>query len=53
MFKLLDRAFWKFFSGFLFILIVSLSLLTVAGAFREAKENYAALLEAFRVDTGR
>lgn len=48
MFKLLDKAFWKFFSGFVLILIVSFSLLTVAGAFREAKKNFAALIEAFQ-----
>lgn len=48
MFKLLDKAFWKFFSGFVFILIVSFSLLTVVGAFREARENFAALREAIQ-----
>jgi len=48
MFNLLDKAFWKFFSGFVIILLVSFSLLTIFGVWRETKENYAALLEAFR-----
>lgn len=47
MFKLLDKAFWKFLSGFVLILLVSFSLLTIFGAWRETKANYAALMEAF------
>jgi len=48
MFKLLDKAFWKFFSGFVLILIVSFSLLTVLGAFREARVNFAALVQSWQ-----
>ena len=48
MFKLLDKAFWKFLSGFVIILLVSFSLLTIFGVWREAKQNYAALIEAFQ-----
>ena len=47
MFKLLDRTFWNFVLGFVIILIASFSLLTIAGVFRIAEENVAALLEAF------
>lgn len=45
--KLLDRAFWKFLSGFVLILIISFSVLTVFGVWRETRENYAALITAF------
>ena len=48
MFNLLDKAFWKFVSSFVLILIVSFSLLTIFGVWREAKENYAALIKAFQ-----
>ncbi len=51
MFKLLDRAFWRFFSGFVLILVVSFSLLSVLGAFREARENFAALLQSWESAT--
>jgi hypothetical protein len=47
MFKLLDKAFWRFCSGFVLILVVSFSLLTVFGAFREARENFATLLQSW------
>jgi len=47
MFKFLDRTFWKFFSSFVLILIVSFSILTIFSAWRETKENYAALKQAF------
>ena len=47
MFKLLDKAFWRFVSGFVLILIVSFSLLTIFGVWREAKQNYAALIKVF------
>ncbi|MEK7170483.1 MAG: hypothetical protein AAB767_04305 [Patescibacteria group bacterium] len=47
MFKLFDKAFWRFFSSFVLILIVSFSILTIFSAWRETKENYAALKEAF------
>ncbi len=46
MFKLFDKAFWKFFSGFVLILVVSFSILTVVGVFRSAQEQYAAIWEA-------
>jgi len=48
MFKLLDQTFWKFLSGFVLILIVSFSLLTILGVWREAKENYAAIFQGFQ-----
>lgn len=43
---LFDRAFFTELLGFLTILVVSFSLLIVANAYREARENYAALLSA-------
>ncbi len=45
---LLDRAFWRFLSGFVFILLISFSLLTILGVWRESKENYSALIRAFQ-----
>lgn len=48
MFKLLDRAFWKFLSGFVLILIVSFSILTIFGAWREAKDSYSQLIRVFQ-----
>ncbi|HBV00943.1 MAG TPA: hypothetical protein DEF00_00930 [Candidatus Taylorbacteria bacterium] len=48
MFKLLDRAFWRFLSGFVLILIVSFSLLTFFGVWREARENYSQLIRVFQ-----
>lgn len=41
--KLFDRAFWRLFSVFVCILMVSVSILVAVGAYRETKENYAAL----------
>ncbi|MDO8594470.1 MAG: hypothetical protein Q7R93_03070 [bacterium] len=46
MFKLLDKAFWKFLSGFVLILVVSFSLLTIFGVWRGASQSYAALMQA-------
>jgi len=46
MFKLLDKAFWKFASGFIFILLVSFSVLALSGVLREAKKNYSAVFKA-------
>ena len=43
-----NRTFWNFVSGFIIILIVSFSLLTFFGAYRESKENMTALFEALR-----
>lgn len=45
---LFDQTFWKFFSGFVFVLIVSISLLAVVGVWREAAENYAQLIQLSR-----
>ncbi len=50
MFKLLDKAFWRFAMGFVLILIVSFSILTISGAWREMEGNFAALLTAFHLD---
>lgn len=50
MFKLLDKAFWRFASGFVFILIVSFSVLAISGVFREAGKNYSAVFEAVQQD---
>ena len=41
MLRLFDRAFWRFLFGFLLILAVSFSLLTLLGAFRETREQVA------------
>jgi len=48
MFKLLDKAFWRFLSGFFIILLVSFSILTIFGMWREAQKNYATLIWAFQ-----
>lgn len=45
---LLDGTFWKFLSGFVLVLIVSLSLLAVVGVWREAAENLAQLIQMFQ-----
>ncbi|MDO8620564.1 MAG: hypothetical protein Q7R64_04435 [bacterium] len=50
MFKLLDKAFWKFLSGFVLILVISFSLLTIFGVMREARKNLSALFEAFHTE---
>ncbi len=47
MFKLIDKAFLRSLFGFVMILIVSFSLLTIFGAWKETKQNYAALIKAF------
>ena len=41
MLRLFDRAFWRFLFGFLLILAVSFSLLTILGVFRETREQVA------------
>ena len=41
---LFDRAFWRFLFGFLLILAVSFSLLTILGAFQEVREQVAAFV---------
>ncbi len=48
MFKLLDRTFWRFFSGFVLILVVSFSVLTIFGVWRGAHETVAALGTIFK-----
>ena len=45
--SLLDRTFWRFLSGFVLVLIISLSLLAVLGVWREAAENFALLVRMF------
>lgn len=45
---LFDQTFWRFFSGFVFVLIVSISLLAVVGVWREAADNYAQLIQLFQ-----
>lgn len=46
MVRLFDRAFFRELLGFLAILAVSFSILIVASAYRDAKEQYASLLGA-------
>jgi len=41
--KLLDGAFWRFLSGFVLILFVSVSLLTLLGNYRAVRDHIAAL----------
>lgn len=48
--KLFDQAFWRELLGFLAILAVSFSLLIVANAYRDARENYAAQVRALQND---
>lgn len=50
MFKLLDKTFWRFASGFVLILVVSVSLLTLFGMYENTKENVAALFRAISVE---
>ena len=45
---MLNRTFWNFVSGFVLILIVSFSLLTVFGVYKESKEHVAAHFTALR-----
>lgn len=47
MLKLFDKAFWKFTSGFVLVLILSFSILTLSSVWKETRENSAALLQAF------
>lgn len=44
-FRLFDRTFWRFLSGFVLILIVSLSLLAIFGVWRGAQDQFAELGE--------
>ena len=45
MHDLIDRTFWRFVSGFVLILLVSISLLTFSGAYKVAKEGMANIFE--------
>lgn len=50
MFKLFDRAFFRALLGFLLILAVGFSILTVVSAYREVADNVAALLQALAAE---
>jgi|GEM_PF-4496581 len=41
-----NRTFWNLLSGFVLILVVSFSLITLFGVFRDSQESMAALWEA-------
>ena len=43
-----SKTFWNLVSGFIFILVLSFSLLTLFSAFEDSEESMAALREAFR-----
>jgi len=51
MLRLLDQAFWRFVSGFVLILIISVSILTLFGMYQSTKENVAGLLQSLQADT--
>jgi len=51
MFNLLDQAFWRFASGFVIILIISVSILTLFGMYQGAKANVAGFLQSVREDS--
>lgn len=46
MLKLFDKTFFRVLLGFLLILAVGFSILTIVSVYREAHDNVAAFLEA-------
>ncbi len=44
--NLFDAAFWRFLSGFVLILLVSISLLALVGNYRGVRDQVAALLSS-------
>lgn len=46
-----SRTFWNLVSGFVLILVLSFSLLTVFSVFEDSKDSMTALFEAFREES--